>query len=334
MLIEKGHRIGFGCWSHAGFLFFFRFPVAFALMGLALWLVLVRRPGLLIVAMSLLGFGIAIGLNVILDAWFYGEWVLTPVNYFSANLIEGKGAQFGIDPWWYYIEKLLILFVPPFSLVLLLAVLAEIVRRPTHILVWVVNAFLLGHSFIGRKETRFLMPVIYPLLILAVMGLEELGQGLRWPLQRPRPQRPIKALVYFFVVVNSLALVFFSFTPARQEAVIHKWMYEQGKAGRFELVTYQQDPYHDGGGVISFFRTPNVSSKLVSTPDQWRLLVAEASQPIYLFLPTAYPPPTIASSCPDMTVMPGWLRALDWDQWLSWVDTWSIYRCGAHEGNR
>ncbi len=320
-----------------GFSFFFRFPVAFALMGLALWLVLVRRPGLLIVAMSLLGFGIAVGLNAVLDAWFYGEWVLTPVNYFSANLIDGKAAQFGIDPWWYYIEKLLILFVPPFSLVLLLAVLAGIIRRPAHVLVWVVTAFLLGHSFIGHKETRFLMPVIYPLLILAVIGLEELGQGLRWQLKKPRLQRPIKIFVYFFVAVNSLALVFFSFTPARQEAVIHKWMYEQGKVGRFELVTYQQDPYHDGGGVISFFRTPNVSPKLVSTPEQWHLLATQASQPIYLFLPTAYPPPTIASSCPDMTLevsaLPGWLRMLDWGQWLSRVDIWSVYRCGAHEAN-
>ena len=114
-------------------------------------------------------------------------------------------------------------------------------------------------------------------------------------------------------------------------------MYEQGKAGRFELVTYQQDPYHDGGGVISFFRTPNVSPKLVSTPEQWRLLATQASQPIYLFLRTAYPPPTIASSCPDMTLvasaLPGWLRMLDWGQWLSRVDIWSVYRCAGREAN-
>ena len=49
------------------------------------------------------------------------------MNYFLINLVEAKAAQFGVDPWWYYIEKLLLLMVPPFSLVLLPAMIGAVI---------------------------------------------------------------------------------------------------------------------------------------------------------------------------------------------------------------
>jgi hypothetical protein len=33
------------------------------------------------------------------------------------------------------------------------------------------------------------------------------------------------------------------------------------------------------------------------------------------------------------SALPGWLRMLDWGQWLSRVDIWSVYRCAGREAN-
>ncbi len=314
-----------------GFAFYVRFPMAFALVGLGLWLVFIRRPGIRILVATALGVLLALGLNIILDNWFYGKWTLTPVNYFLANLVDGRAAQYGVDPWWYYIEKLALLLVPPFSLLLLPAILAAVILRPGNVLVWTVACFLLAHSFIDHKETRFLMPVIYPLLILAVIGLEALSAKLALSRNPFSASRATRYLVRVFFVLNGLALMYFSFSPASQEAVVHKWIYRQSIDAPLPLVVYGQDPYQTGSGTIGFFRSPRVSFSKVRSPQEFQALLDSADEAVYLFVPRAYPPSMLSSLCADFTLeasaLPRWVRRIDRPRWLSNLRIWSVYRC-------
>ena len=313
------------------FAFYLRFPVAFALVGMGLWLIFIQRPGIRILAAMALGFLVALGLNVAVDYWFYGNWTLTPVNYFLVNLVDGKAAQYGVDPWWYYIEKLALLMVPPFSLILLPAIVAAVILRPKNILVWVVACFLVGHSFVEHKETRFLMPVFYPVLILVVMGLEALSNKLVLPRNVFSSSRAVRALVYAFFVLNGLALAVFTFSPANQETVSHKWICHQSMDAPLQLATYGLNPYQDGSGTIGFFRSQGVSFSKIRSPQEFRTFQESAEEAAYVFVPLTYPPAGLESSCADLTLeasaLPKWIRQIDRQQWFSQLRIWSVYRC-------
>ena len=270
-----------------GFAFYLRFPVALALLGLGLWLIVIERPGIRIIAAMALGFLLALGINLLLDRWFYGQWTLTPVNYFLINLVEAKAAQFGVDPWWYYIEKLLLLMVPPFSLVLLPAMIGAVILKPRNILVWTVVFFMVGHSFIDHKETRFLMPVIYPLLVLSVVGLEALFDKLALSRNILCSSRVARLGVYLFFALNGLALAVFSFLPANQETVVHKWIYQASMESPMEIVAYGENPYDNGSGTIGFFRSPNVSFHKAGSSEELEAYLESVKETAYVFVPTA-----------------------------------------------
>ena len=337
VLVACRENLRFALWSALtaglvlGFAFYLRFPVALALLGLGLWLIVIERPGIRIIAAVALGFLLALGINLLLDRWFYGQWTLTPVNYFLINLVEAKAAQFGVDPWWYYIEKLLLLMVPPFSLVLLPAMIGAVILKPRNILVWTVVFFMVGHSFIDHKETRFLMPVIYPLLVLSVMGLEALFDKLSLSRNIFCSSRVARLGVYLFFALNGLALAVFSFLPANQETVVHKWIYQASMESPMEIVAYGENPYDNGSGTIGFFRSPKVSFYKVGSSDELEAYLESVKETAYVFVPTAYPPAALLALCPDFALessaLPQWLRRVDRRQWLSKVRIWSIYRC-------
>ncbi len=314
-----------------GFAFYLRFPVALALLGLGLWLIVIERPKIKIIGAMALGFLLALGINLLLDRWFYGLWTFTPVNYFLVNLVEAKAAQFGVDPWWYYIEKILLLMVPPFSLVLLSAVIGAVILKPRNILVWTVVCFMVGHSFIDHKETRFLMPVIYPLLVLSVVGLEALFDKLALPRSMFHSSRVARLGVYLFAALNGLALAVFSFLPANQETVVHKWIYQASMESPMEIVAYRENPYQNGSGTIGFFRSPKVSFHKAGSSDELEAYLESVKESAYVFVPMAYPPSELLALCPgfvlESSALPQWLRQVDRRQWLSKVRIWSIYRC-------
>ena len=337
VLVALRENLRFALWSALtaglvlGFAFYLRFPVALALLGLGLWLIVIERPGIRIIAAMALGFLLALGINLLLDRWFYGQWTLTPVNYFLINLVEAKAAQFGVDPWWYYIEKLLLLMVPPFSLVLLPAMIGAVILKPRNILVWTVVFFMVGHSFIDHKETRFLMPVIYPLLVLSVVGLEALFDKLALSRNILCSSRVARLGVYLFFALNGLALAVFSFLPANQETVVHKWIYQASMESPMEIVAYGENPYDNGSGTIGFFRSPNVSFHKAGSSEELKAYLESVKETAYVFVPTAYPPAALLVLCPDFALessaLPQWLRQVDRRQWLSKVRIWSIYRC-------
>jgi len=337
VLVACRENFRFALWSALtaglvlGFAFYLRFPVALALLGLGLWLIVIERPGIRIIAAMALSFLLALGINLLLDRWFYGQWTLTPVNYFLINLVEAKAAQFGVDPWWYYIEKLLLLMVPPFSLVLLPAMIGAVILKPRNILVWTVVFFMVGHSFIDHKETRFLMPMIYPLLVLSVVGLEALFDKLALSRNIFCSSRGARLGVYLFFALNGLALAVFSFLPANQETVVHKWIYQASMESPMEIVAYGENPYDNGSGTIGFFRSPKVSFHKAGSSDELEAYFESVRETAYVFVPTAYPPAALLALCPDFALessaLPQWLRWVDRRQWLSKVRIWSIYRC-------
>jgi phosphatidylinositol glycan class B len=160
----------------AGFLmgvsFFIRFQMMFAIAGLLAWLVFIKKlkvKYIFILGISALA---AIGLNILLDYWFYGEWVFTPYNYYYANIIQHKAASFGVSPWWYYFSEYIMKAVPPLSLLLLGMFFAGMFKNRKDAFVWILVPFIVLHLFTGHKELRFLFPVTFIFIYVTSMGFD------------------------------------------------------------------------------------------------------------------------------------------------------------------
>ena len=167
--------------------------------------------------------------------------------------------------------------------------------------------------------------------MLSVVGLEALFDKLALPRGIFHSSRVARLSVYLFFVLNGLALAVFSFLPANQETVVHKWIYQASMESPIEIVAYGANPYESGSGTIGFFRSPKVSFHKAGSADELKAYLESVKESAYVFVPKAYPPPELLALCPgfvlESSALPQWLRQVDRRQWLSKVRIWSIYRC-------
>ena len=280
-----------------GFSFYLRFPVGFAIAGLGLWVLLVGRPPGRCIRAMLAGFLVAIFANTLLDHWLYGEWVFTPIKYLESNIIHGKAAEFGVDPWWYYLPRLAGTLIPPWSLVLVPAIIVGAIRRPRNPLVWMFIPFIVLHSVIGHKETRFLIPVINLLPILVLLGLDSLRGRYRHWTAHFAGSRSGGILIALFVGFNIVLTIIVSVMPAHQSAVIQGWIIERGNSEPFVLNTYSRNPYEQAGLMMHYYKTPGVELNPVSTHAELCMEAGSGNGTVLVFIPEYNLPEVLEGPC-------------------------------------
>lgn len=183
-----------------GLSFAFRFQMGIAVAGFIAWLVIAEHVKISKIVLIL--FGGLIGLIVLLicDYWFYGAFVFSPWNYLSSNLIEGKAASFGIDPWYMYFEELWVYLTPVGVILSLLGFSVWIYHFKKSPFLWILIPFLLVHSMIGHKEFRFLFPIVFvfPVLLFDLFTrLEKQIGSSKW----------YYAVIVLLCLVNSIVVI-------------------------------------------------------------------------------------------------------------------------------
>jgi phosphatidylinositol glycan class B len=147
-----------------GLAFDFRYQTGVIALALFLW-ILFFVPSLKhkILDNLFLSFGLfaSIGLGLLIDAWGYGQWTLTPWNYLESNLIKGVAASMGTKPFYSFLFLSAQGPLAPFILFVILINLLFWIRYPKHLFTWLTVSFFLLHSAIAHKEGRFLYPVVY-----------------------------------------------------------------------------------------------------------------------------------------------------------------------------
>ena len=170
-----------GGWSSAltagilfGLSFEFRYQLALAVLGFVVWQLFVSKPnwGHLVVMVS--GGLATVGLATVADAWLYGDWVFAPWNYLAQNLIKGKAAGFGSEPFYAYVPFILLRGIPPLSLFYLAAIGWFCYRYRQDPIVWACAVFFVAHSVLARKDVRFLFPFLPFLPLVLVVALRDL----------------------------------------------------------------------------------------------------------------------------------------------------------------
>jgi phosphatidylinositol glycan class B len=321
-LLAAGLLLGLG--------FYIRFQLAFMLVGVAAWILLDKREQVrLHVAMLVwLGVGavgaVAIGMGI--DRWGYGAWVFTPWRYFDVNLLQNRAAQWGTSPWWDYLEIAALKLIPPLGLLLLLVITWTSVRafwrtvpgprrEERRLLVCLVIPFVVGHSLIGHKETRFLFSLALPVTLM--LGLF-INHAVR-PGWRTR-------LYWTMFGFNAVWLVVLPYRSATVEARLYEHVYDHEHRDIYSLT---RDPYVLGGLPVTFYRPPSVR---VHQVDETGLRRAMRNGPVLLFTDRLDPfaaSGELARACEaEYRSLPEWIESMNVNDWLDRVPVWSLYECG------
>lgn len=318
----------FGC------AFYFRFQIGFALLGVGLWLVVFKKNLLKILFPMASGFLVAVAMNIFLEHWLYGEWTFSPLNYFSANIIQGKAAGWGTSPWWFYFYRFLISNLPPFSIFMLFAIFLGVIRKPRNIFVWILVPFWLAHIIVGHKEMRFMFPMIYLLPLFLVLPFDfsqyRLDRKIRYWIVSPSGKISLK----FFWTFNIIFLVIFTLKPAHESATIYHWLYKQGNKQKTTLYTLTQSPYFLAGLKINYLKSPNVAVRKVNDLKELKQVIASGNHSVYFFYEGKTLPGKLVQKGfklkMECSSIPPFLFKFNINNWLSRVKIWSIYKMSVH----
>ena len=303
-----------------GFSFYFRFQMGLAILGIGLWLVIIGKMKWKNLSVLIVSGMLAITFCIYLDYWFYGSFELSPVNYFLANIIENKAADYGTDPWWYYFILFILKAVPPISIILLGFFLIGIYKKPRSIFVWILIPFLIGHFAIGHKELRFLFPMVFILIYLANIGIESY-------FAKQKLQRIGRYIFIFAAAINFIILASIMFTPAQDSINCYKFLYNNSSKNEMILLCKEKNVYDMVGIKTHFYESSKV--KCVVLKDNVQIsnyLKINKQRQIYLLERNF-------SSNNDFvgyhskivySTFPKWISNFNFNNWMSRASVWKI----------
>ena len=201
-----------------GLAFLFRYQMAVFVAGWFLWwLILYRREPAQLLRTVTAGL-LVLALAYPLTFWLYGEWTLPAWNYLTANLIEGRAAAYGTLPVWAYLELVVLRGIPPLGIAYLLGTLFFLYRFRRDPVAWCVGVFVLVHSLLGRKDIRFLYPLIPLLPILLTASWQDLRHRITY-------KKINRWLFHVCVVLNIALLAVVLLRPAASEIAPLRYVY-------------------------------------------------------------------------------------------------------------
>jgi len=315
-----------------GLMFNTRYQMGLIIVAFALWLLLIQKTPLRQILLFSVIVLATVAFGVLLDTIGYGEFELVPWNYLRVNLIEGRAATFGTDPWYFYILSMLIQPVGP---VLLVAAFLFWFKYPKNVITWTTLFFVVVHMALSHKEIRFLIPIT-PLILAGLIfvipekwyiesksGNPFLGQA-RW----------VRWTFYFFVAINFLALIFTSVRPPRPEISVHKFI-QSIEPDHFEFYSLGATPYlyyQTSPPRLDFYAPKKVTHHKLGLLSELPV-VLERKSPIYFYYPGNKMPDSIdtrpvSENCRLIyqSYGPGW-NNWNFGNWMARLATSSIYQC-------
>jgi phosphatidylinositol glycan class B len=323
-----------------GLMFNVRYQMGFVIVAIAAWMLLIQKTPIRQLALFSVVVLATVAFGILLDSIGYGKFELVPWNYLRVNLIEGKAASFGTDPWYFYIFSMLIQPVGP---VLLVAAFLFWRKYPKNVITWITVLFVLVHMALSHKEIRFLIPV-FPLILaglIFVIPEKWFAEG-----KSGNPFRGSKRWVrwafYFFVTINFMALVITSIRPPRPEVSVHKFIisiapehFEFYSLGATPYLFYQTQPPR-----LEFYAPRKVTQHTLASYSELTDVLRTKS-PIYFYHPDNTPPDSpeseiLRTNCKLIyqSYGPAWDKLtfgrLQQVLKTSRLKTSSIYRCERH----
>jgi GPI mannosyltransferase 3 len=302
-----------------GISFITRYQVAFMIIGFTAWLAFIRKAGIRNLIFFSSGIVLAVALGVLIDRWFYGEWVLTSWNYFQQNILLDKAAGFGISPWWYYIEQTFMNAFPPFSLVYILGVFLYFIYYPRDVLTWTIMPFLAIHFLIPHKEIRFLFPIIGFLPVMIIRTSDALLKIKGYDFLE---HRATKIFVKLFWYLNLLMVGVLAFRPADDQIALYKNLWKNYPVPA-KLYFTEDNPYHRAKVDANFYKKSSLTLLQVDSL-QWIIPSKDTVSLVVTGKPglqvnEQFTPVLVYSSFPQ------WVSHFNFNHWMERTSFWYVY---------
>ncbi len=223
--------------------FWVRFQLGFALLGLAVGLLISKKYLLKEILFMFLGFLFAIGINILIDSWGYGEFVFTPWKYLHENIILGKSQDFGVNPVFDYFKWILNKPGFPIGLLIYTATFYQIKNHLKHPLTIASLFFLFAHFFVAHKEIRFLFPLLFILPYFFMNFITKI----------PLKLFVRKKLAYTFIIINMIPMIYLMNTAAHPSVNFFKEVNKLSPALGELTIKGETDPYRMAGLPVSFY---------------------------------------------------------------------------------
>jgi len=268
----------------AGFLFgialFIRVQIAFAIAGFAAWLIFINKVNWKYIFVLVLSMIPAIGVNIVLDYWFYGEWTITPYNYYYENIVQHVASDFNTSPWWFYFPEFITNAFSPLSWLLLIMFFVGVYKNLKDPFVWMFIPFFVAHCIIGHKEFRFLFPVTFIFIYIVALGFDYLlykqsqSKGKKVVPIKNDPVRNIYQKIHVYVYVLSAIicvplLIYRTVAPVQISMYYNKFLYNHAPAKStplFYIPNRNFDMFYDLN--TSFYKNPNYNTVLIDSIQQ------------------------------------------------------------------
>lgn len=326
LLLQKDGQKTFLLYLGAGLLFGLafatRFQIGFMIAGIFAWLLFIKKEKIHFLLLFVLGFGLSLGLGLLIDRWLYGDWVLSSWNYLDQNLFHNKASQFGTEPIYFFFTEGLVQLIPPFSIIIIASMLLFWWKFKTHWITWVTLPFLLLHLPVAHKEIRFLMPLLVFIPFMCVAYFDSISEQSNKVLNFIRSRGFLK----FAMIFNALALFFICFKPADSSTPRLVSIYDEVQGEQALLLFDRDNPYKLGS--LHYFRKPSVRTDYI--PEDMNTL---QKQNVYLFSEAEAPPKfkIVGTKVFYKTYcnFPDWFDYLNFNGWVERAGRYSIYKaCG------
>jgi len=151
------------------------------------------------------------------DYLYYGNPLETTLAYFKYNSNPVNISNYPTGPWYQYIGTLAAMSLgPPFILFAWGYICSFNISRPTRMFFIASLLFFAYHSFYPGKQERFILPFLPFFLILGTIGFQyyyEKKRDRRWLIILS------KSLIAWFLILNTVALIFLSFSYSKRSRV-------------------------------------------------------------------------------------------------------------------
>lgn len=331
LIKPRKHVVAFiGVGILLGLSLYLRIQMSFAILGLGIWLLFIKRLEWRQWVFLVMGGFIGLGFSVLADYWFYGEWVLSPVNYFVITVLHHKAAEFGTSPWWHYFKQFLESAVPPISIVLLVFFFIGLYRKRLHVVSLICLCFILEHMLTGHKEIRFLFPIAFAFIFFSCVGIDA------W-LQRYPAKAYYKWLFILLASINLLLLTVRTLLPAQEAVSYYRYIYKHAQKQNTVLIAMGKTPYELVTVPVNFYRPEQLTVQVATSNEAIAGIAGKAGNASVLLLCYTLLPPERIPGYEIKKVycfLPDWITRFDFYSWQERSRIWVVYEVRAKPGKR
>ncbi len=318
-----------------GLAFEFRFQIAFAVIGVVMWMAFFsgERISRRAINIALVSCGVLamVGLGTVVDRWGYGQWTIVPWNYFHKDIVEGRPNLDSTDPIWGYFVKLLSTPLLPITLLWTAVMLATWIRFPRHLVTWGTAPFFVVHSIVPHKELRYLFPMA--LLGTFAFALAVAPKSSRpWPawmarFWQMRTRWPAKMLA----VINVAALAYACFVAREPSLNFQRYLIDHYPSGctLFVLGDQTRSPFENVGATMYFHRPANFVVRRVHDEHELATKLSSCDGACLVVRDRLgdWPTPGSIDATADLVyrTYPAWVERFNWFNWLSNSKRFALY---------